>query len=82
MSYVKVSTNLYAFFDQAISDLVLIKKHRFMRLLRRQDDGHTRMIGIDEKLVGDSGNHVLAYQNLLNVLLQRMGRDYENARRD
>jgi hypothetical protein len=82
MSYVQVSPDMVVFFDEAISDLVLIKQHHFMRVLQRLDDGHTRMIGIDEKLVGDGGSHVLAYQNLMSVLLQRMGRDHENSRRD
>lgn len=73
---------LTAVYDYAISDEVLVKEHRFLRLIVAGDEGTSRIIAIDEKLISDGGNHQVAYQNLTDVLKQRMERDYENSRRD
>lgn len=80
--FVPLSPDLTAVFDYAVSDKVIVKEHRFLRFIQRVDAGHSRIVAIDDKLVADGGNHVLAYQNLTDVLRQRMERDHENARRD
>ncbi len=75
--------NLVAVFDYAIGGQVLVKEHRFLRLmLPGADAGTTRVVAVDEKLISDGGQHQVAYQNLTEVLKQRMERDYENSRRD
>ncbi len=80
--FVSLSPDLTAVFDYAVSDKVIVKEHRFLRFIQREGAGHSRVVAIDDKLVADGGNHVLAYQNLTDVLRQRMERDHENARRD
>ena len=75
--------NLVAVFDYAIGGQTLVKKHHFLRLLLPgADAGTTRVIAVDEKVISDGGQHPVAYQNLTDVLKQRMERDYENSRRD
>lgn len=78
----RISGNLVAVFDYSIGDTVIIKEHRFLRLLFRAEPGTTRIIAVDEKLIGDGGTHTVAYQNVTDVLKQRMERDHENSRRD
>ena len=78
----RITDNLIAVFDYSISDTVILKEHRFLRLLFRGEAGTTRIVAVDEKLIGDGGTHAVAYQNVTDVLKQRMERDYENSRRD
>jgi len=82
LSIAQITPRLWVAFDYAFDGFVLVKEHRFLRLLVRLDDKRTRLVALDEKLVSDAGNHPLAYQNLMDVLEQRMGRDHENSRRD
>lgn len=74
--------SLTAVFDYATGGHVLVKEHRFLRLMLAGAAGTTRILAIDEKLISDGGQHQVAYQNLTDVLKQRMERDYENSRRD
>lgn len=82
LSIAQITPRLWVAFDYAFDGFVLVKEHRFLRFLVRLDDKRTRLVALDEKLVSDAGNHPLAYQNLMDVLEQRMGRDHENSRRD
>ena len=78
----RISDNLVAVFDYSIGDTVILKEHRFLRLMFRAEPGTTRVVAVDEKLIADGGTHSVAYQNVTDVLKQRMERDYENSRRD
>lgn len=82
VAIITLSPDLFAVFDYAVSDKVIIKEHHFLRFVSRLNTTQSRIIGIEEKVVTDGGNHVLAYQNLTDVVKQREERDYENARRD
>ncbi len=74
-----VSDKLTVVFDYDVGDRLLLIRHKFMRLLFADGFGGTRIVGIDEKAVEDGGNHLIAYRNLMDVLEQRMEKDYVNA---
>ena len=80
--FAELTPDLVAIFDYGISDYVVVKEHHFLHFVRRIDDTSSRIVGIDEKVLADGGNHAVAYTNLTDVLKQRMERDYENSLRD
>ena len=69
-------------YDYATSDKVILEDHKYIRFFLKMDDGHSRVIAIDQKAIGDQGNHIISYTNLNDVLLQRMRKDHENSKID
>lgn len=74
-----ISEHLTVVYDQALKDMVLVKEHRYMMFYVPIDADHTRIVGLDEKLIQDSGNHPVAYTNVLTVAKRRMTMEFENA---
>lgn len=73
--------NMMVVYDYDVADQVILKESKFLRFFTGMPDGTTNIIGIDEKVIGDGGNHAVSRQNVLSVLEQRMRKDYENSLR-
>lgn len=67
-------------YDYATTNKVIIKESKFLRFFIDLGDGRTRVIAVDEKLVGSGGSHAISRENIISVLNQRMKKDYENSK--
>jgi len=78
----KISDVLSVVFDYAVSDKVIVQEHKYIRFIIDVGDGQSRIVALDEKKINDSGQHNVAYSNLISIIHKRMEKDFENSLRD